>query len=611
MPTLTELETTGNRVQSPLDNEAVLPGLGRAGLAGLELSAGHFYGGDEERIGRVFGGELRVIVGKTDEKGGRSNEVVGNGRDVESALQDSLEKMRTLETVRTKSIATIEMTPGAAVSFTTLEHYSPKMAPSAETYTVPDYLKDMLTDSASGIDTYRNTTEKEGWQAELTQMVSDYLVNNPDGQQLAEGLKIRSLRHLNPEQAVKLSTAFVQNLSVYSDADVGRGNGETHADKSTAAELLREGLDKSGVREWEGNGVCRNIASNAKAVFESLKANQTDLSMLNNTYAVYGAGIEGAGYADSRPNPHSLKTGPKKGHAWNTFVTIDAKGSAVATITDATWALGKSKADMFKHLDRTEVRAAAQIMGLFEKSDVKEKALSGLAQYTQRLIMTTRIDQRLPQSGKQGIREYVVTEYLKAAGSLDTIPEAYDLLPSAIIDTAVRMSGDFEQSEIITLFALDKASGGDRQGQVKGVIAGFYKGGTRVRPGWQRAEDMVFADNELQELAYDAIGNESMGELADENGKFRARLRQMKPDALPAFDAAERPADADELGYLAQQAGIHDKRPEWIMRQVRMRLRQKAGDESIFNAVVAGRSDYDLVKSYRVISDAFGRTEGK
>jgi hypothetical protein len=597
-----EQNPLANPNQLPVEQSGAVPAIGRIGLSGVEVSAGHFYGSDEQFIGKTPDGEHRIIIGSASEEGVTSKEVVGVGKDVELALHDSLEKMRTLETVRTRSLAHIEMTDSNFASFTTLEHYNPKVAPSRETYPVPDYLEATITDSENGNHTYRNTVEKDGWQTELRTVLADYLQNDSGGQQLVESLKIRSLSHLTPEQAVKLSAAFVQNVSRYTQEDVGQKD-LSRADQSTTAELLREGIANRKDPNWKGNGVCRNVASNVKAVFEALKATQTELSMLNNTYVVYDAGADGAGYADSRADQFNTSFAERSGHAWNTFVTVDKEGSAVSTIIDATWALGKDAGSAIKHLDRTEVRAVGQLMQLFEKSEVKTEAFVGLTDYVQRLIRSTSVNRQLSESGREGIRENVTTEYLKAAAQLPEMPEDFNL-PEAIVSSAYRSRGKLEHEEVATLFALDKASGGFEQERIKGVIAGYDSKRKVPIPGWKSAENLVFADDDLQALAYEAVGEQRVSQLSEQSGAFRARQREVRPETLPAFNASERSADAQELSHFASQSGIHDKDPKSIMRQFNNRLKKLAGDDAVYDAIVAGRNDYDLAKNFSGIVKA-------
>lgn len=588
--------------QLPTEQSGAIPAIGRVGLSGVVVSAGHFYRADEQFIGRTPEGEHRIIIGSGSQEGRTKKEVVGAGKDVELALHDSLERMRTLETVHTRSLAHIEMTDTAFASFTTLEHYNPKVAPSRETYPVPDYLEASLTDCGNGDHTYRNTVEEEGWQTELRTVLAHYLQNDKSGQQLVESLKIRSLSHLTPEQAVKLSAAFVQSVSRYTYEDIGLKD-LSRADQSTTSELLREGIASRKDPNWKGNGVCRNVASNVKAVFEALKATQTELSMLNNTYAVYGGGKDGAGYADSRADGFSTSTGEGSGHAWNTFVTVDKDGSSVSTIIDATWALGEDAGSAIEHLDRTEVRAVGQLMQLFETSRVKTKAFVGLTDYVQRLIRSTSVNPRLSKSGREGVRENATTEYLKAAAQLPEMPEDYHL-PEDILSIAYQLRGKLDPVEVATLFALDKASGGFEQDRVKVIIADYDGKRTVPIPGWRSAENLIFSDIELQNLALDAVGEQRVIELSEQSGAFRARQREVRPETLPLFNPSERPADAQELSHFASQNGVHDKDPKTIMRQLNNRLKKLAGDDAIYEAIVAGRSDYDLAKNFGTITKA-------
>src|SRR5688572_5457644 len=122
-----EQNPTAKPNQLPSERGVVSHSLGHIGLAGVEVSAGHFYGSDGQFVGRTPDGEHRIIIDSASEEGDKK-EVVGIGEDVETALHDSLERMRTLETVRTRSLAHIEMNDTAFASFTTLEHYNPRVA---------------------------------------------------------------------------------------------------------------------------------------------------------------------------------------------------------------------------------------------------------------------------------------------------------------------------------------------------------------------------------------------------------------------------------------------------------------------------------------------------
>lgn len=573
--------------------------ISQVALGGVGLASQHFYGGSRHSMNVANTGEHQLVVTDPEFGAGDGSEVVGSGIDREAALRDSLMRMRSLETVHTKALVHIEMAESSSVSFTSLAHYNPRMAPGSKAHPIPDHLEGLLTDNVRGDSTYVNTTSREGWQTEVRSILEGYLESDAAGRELVSSLKIASLDHLTPEQAVKLSTAFVQNVSKYSYGDL-QAKGPTRADNANTPELLQEGINLKDDPHWEGNGVCRNIAANVKAVFEALKHTQSELSMLNNTYAVFGGGVEGAGYADKRQDGYSLSLEPS-GHAWNTFVTIDSKGSAVATITDATWALGHDVTSAMEHLDRTEIRAVAQIAQLYERSERKADAFWGVSQYIDRLLRVTAVNTALTPKERDGLREYSTTEYLKAASQLEQIPEGYGI-SSALMGAVYRMRGKLEHREVATLFSLVKAGGLLEQERLKAVISGYDKDRDVRLPEWKSAENLVFSDNELQELAYEAIGADRVGRLAEESGAFRMRLRQQHPDALPPFDPHVRRADGKELSHIASQSGIQDRDPGAIMRRMKLSIKSLAGDPAVYEAIIAGRSDYDLALNYQTIT---------
>jgi hypothetical protein len=130
-------------------------------------------------------------------------------------------------------------------------------------------------------------------------------------------------------------------------------------------------------------------------------------------------------------------------------------------------------------------------------------------------------------------------------------------------------------------------------------------------PDWQSAENLVFDDDDLQLLVYDAVGKQRVSQLSELSGAFRARQREVRPDTLPAFNASERPADAQELSHFASQNGIHDKDPKAIMRKLRQRLEKLVdGDQAVYDAIMVGRNDYDLARNFSGIVNAL-RTKPK
>lgn len=587
----------------------VQPVLSRVALEGVGVAAQHFYGADDHLVGKTWDGEHRLIVEHAGQGGAAAREAVGTGKDLESALHDSLEQMRTLETARTKSLVRMEMTDTATVDFTTFAHYNPKVAPGTEAYPVPGYLEPILKGDTTGNFTYRNTEAREGWQSEIRSLLDGYVRHDAQGQQLVQGLKIKSLDHLTPEQAVKLSAAFVQNVSKFNHGHEANGS---PADLSTTPELLREGINRKDDPEWEGAGVCRNIASNVKAVFESLKATQGELSMLNNTYAVYGGGTDGQGYEDKREDGFSTKI-DRTGHAWDTFVTIDAEGSAAATIIDATWALGKDANAAIEHLDRTDDRATSQLMRLYEKSERKPEAFEAFADYLVQNVRRRSAGLPTRSAAWNNIREFATTNYLQAAAELTEIPENHTI-PDVFMTTAYQMRGKLEPNEVAAVYALDKTGGSAEVagGRMQALIKGFDGGRAVQLQIGVHGDRLVFKDDGLQNLAYEAVGPERVAQLAEASGKFRMRLRGQHPEALPPFDPEGNMADAAELQYIASQSGIHDKNRSSIMRAMHRRIKSLTNDEAIHTAIVAGRSEYDLAINFQDITAALRkRTKDK
>lgn len=584
--------------------------LGRAALDNIAMSAGHFYGG-EPTVVRTPDEYAVIIRAQGDSKG---DVRAGSGSDYDSALHATWEGMRSLEKIRTRPIASIEMThDGAYVDFTKLEHYAPKMAPGTEVYEVPDYLSDALENHIDyGGYTYSRTIEEEGWQDSILALAEEYIQYDPDGKKLVENLGIRSLNHLTPEQAVKFSTAFVQNVSKYENDEKGKPAGE-RADGMTATELLREGMDRKNDPSWRGNGICRNIACNVKGVFEALKDTQVEMSMLRNTYCVYGGGTDGSGYDDKRSEDDGMtyRTGPSahQGHAWNRFVTVAENGSATIAITDATWALGKDIDTALEHMDYTQSRATPEIINIFNESEVKSMAFDSLTDYVRGTLRhTTGAGSRLHQSKREQMRGYVVTEYLQAAQSLLETSEGvsdYYSLPPDVVTEVYKLHGKLDRSEIETLFKLDTASSGIEREKIGRIVAEYDKNGNKVLSDRHKAGKLVFSDDDLQNVVYEAIGEARLRQLADVNGRFRARLRGLRPEDLPPFDASARKEDAEELRHFASENNISAwSEPEEVFNDFKSRLRRLAGSESVYEAILAGRTDYDLAKNFSAITTA-------
>jgi hypothetical protein len=560
-----------------------------------------FYGGENHFMGRTPEGEFRSIVTK-NEDGTSSNETIGSGEDPSSAVENALEGMRSLETAQTRPLIRMKMTDEAAVDFTELGHYSPKIAPSTEAHSVPDYLEGALTDSPIANMTYKETVAQEGWDKQLTGIVSGYLTGSEHGRRLGQELKITDLSALTPEQAVKLSLSVVQNLSKYSRDEQGKPDGQ-RADGLTAMQLLQEGTANKADPNWQGNGVCRNIASNTKAVFEALKLNQGDHSMLRNTYAVFETGHDGEGYDNRREDVdeknRTITLNPKvlPGHAWVKFVTVDGKGSANIAIVDPTWALERDAPTALQHMDYTLPRMAKMAGELFAKSDHKKEAFDELTYYYDQLEKKSVRDRVGPER-RAKVRQFEMTEYLKAAEAvLPELGEGDNILsvPRCVTVAAYQLKDKLQDKELETLYKVSQFAPIENIGA---IVESYAKGTTVSRPEWQTIERLVKPNEGLQAEVFKVLGEQGIIDFADKNGKFRDRVRGLMPDALPSFDPINSPADAKELSFLAEKGHIHERDPRHIVREVQRRLKKEAGDDALFEAATFGRSDYDLVKNY-------------
>ncbi len=569
-----------------------------------------FYGGEDHFIGRTPEGEYRSIVTK-NEDGASMNETAGSGEDPSSALESALEGMRSLETVQTRPIVRIKMKEDAGVDFTELGHYSPKIAPSTEAYPVPDYLGGTLTDSPYANMTYKETEAKEGWDKQLTEVVSGYLTGSEHGRQLGQELKITDLSALTPEQAVKLSLSVVQNLSKYSRDEEGKPDGK-RADGLTAMQLLKEGIASKDDPNWKGNGVCRNIASNTKAVFEALKMNQGEHSMLRNTYAVFETGYDGEGYDNRREDvdekSRTINLNPKAlpGHAWVKFITIDGKGSANIAIVDPTWALERDAPTALQHMDYTLPRMAKLAGELFARSEYKKEAFEELSYYYDKLEQRTIVDRSGPEK-RAKIRQFAMTEYLKAADLVlpelkegDSLPS----VPSGVKAAAYQLKDKLQDKELETLYKVSQFAPVEN---FKAIVESYAKGTTFSRPEWQRIERLVKSNEGLQGEVFSVLGEQGILDFANKNGRFRARVRELMPNALPSFDPLNSAADAKELSFLAERGNINERNPKLIIREARRRLQKAAGDDALFEAITFGRNDYDLMKNYAGLRERIGK----
>lgn len=553
-----------------------------------------FYGATQWQLSSGSGRDTELVLNATSEP-----VVVGSGEDEQVALADAMQRMHEQESAQTRrGLVEIAMSETTSVSLTTLEDYKPHIAPGSPAHLLPDYVQEMLRTRPHEVpETYEHTVAQEGWQTATRSVVSAYLSRTDEGHVLAATLGIRSLDHLTPAQAVQLSTTVVRSLSRYSLADAGR------ADQATTAELLIEGLQRRGDASWTGNGVCRNIAANVKAVFEALRDTQAEPSMLNNTYCVCDSGGGGAGYADKRQDPGRLSMNIEAGHAWNTFITVDSHGSSAITKVDATWALGEPVESVLRDLDQTDRRSVALTTQLLRRSERKADAFPEVSDYLRGLIDKSRRSAGRRTATETDFQEYVATEWLRLAGSDRGLQQAelFAGTLSTFMDIANRMSGRLDRSEIATLYTLDTANSSMEQERLKHVIRHYDTHPAVHTSGQQAGERLIFDNTALQRLAYDALGEARIMALAEQSGAFRARLRELEPSLLPPFDPDHSPADLEELINIASSHNIHSRLPSAIMSAFDRKLRAACPDQQTYQGIIEHNRGYRLASNFKTI----------
>jgi hypothetical protein len=603
-PTIVEQE------QPALDHHArVRATLGKLSLDQAPDIIASFHEADTHTLGRRadMPDKINSIVSKTNEYGRQSPEIIAQGVSVEEALYNTWLGMRELETVKTKPLMRMEIGRGADVDFTKLEHYAPKVAPDIEAYTVPEHIAPYLEGNTKGRHTYDKTTAIEGWDKQILGQVERF-TQTERGAELIKDLKIKSLATLTPEQAVKFTLSMVHDLSKYTYDENGEPNGDRE-DELTTMELLEEGFSRKDDPNWSGNGVCRNIASNVKAIFESLKLNQTEVSMLHNTYVGYTGSNESFRIGERENAGTSSELG-KPGHAWNTISTIDTTGSASITIIDVTWSLQKTPQEALEHMDYTQMRMTGMARELFDKSDDKTKSFPELNEYY-KIFMHDSMRKYHTFDERAKIKGFATTEYLRAAEKLFSevkdrrwLEQEVPPVPSEVVSGAAHLRDNLAKSELETLFKLDKAGAIDT---FDGILSLYVSGTENIANTamQNKARSLAVADNELQQNIFDKLSREKIHEFAEASPDFRIRTREFAPDTLPTFDPETNPADMEELVELAGRNRLNAGRSlKGIETAVtRGLLEVTNGNRELVTQATQSHDLYDLVKNYKQITE--------
>ena len=121
-----------------------------------------------------------------------------------------------------------------------------------------------------------------------------------------------------------------------------------------------------------------------------------------------------------------------------------------------------------------------------------------------------------------------------------------------------------------------------------------------------KADRLVFRDKpELQDLVLKSFSDKELLDLASASGAFRVALRSGRPDLLPSFDPSTSADDASELRALIAETGMNvfGATARETAKRIALNLLRSAGnDQSIVDALLAARSDYDIIKNARELS---------
>ena len=499
------------------------------------------------------------------------------------------------------------------IAFSDFNAFDPKVAPSETALDVPPaigkYLlqREKLAGEHPSASTYQETIKEPDWERKIFAFVSGYL--EKEGVGLVQDLNIKSLDALTPKQATELATRIVVALTKYKLSDTAKLQAEhttvekkTQADKSTALQLLQEGLRKKDDPYWEGNGVCRNFASMTKAVFEALKARQTKFSQLRDTYALYEAGTE---YKPKRGKKNVLNT-DEGGHAWNAFVTVGRTGEANATIVDTTWAKQNLDTRKLEGIDYTLTRMEPVVneigRNLPEGTPGKDDQLRHILSYYMMKIDTPGGTGGYATESDE--RQFYLTramELLSKHGAVKDLPEPF---VRVLGEEAVQMAAEMDVSEIETLW---KVSSLNKGLSMQEVLRGYLKDKPLTN---YHVSAFVVKDDQLQREIFEQINaHPDFDRFLKDCPKFRIRMREAVPQLFIDFSPMSRTEDAVELRALVDQSQYlrsyvrfidpqrpSDERINSLFAKARDELRKL--NPSRYEEEAAGLDNYNLIKRY-------------
>jgi len=564
----------------------------------------HFY-----RINKTEDGNYKVMIpglrdSKTGYYVGTTSKEFGSWNEARDFYLKQLESKSILTEHPILEVKTGE---DEQISFSDFDSFNPIVALSKKPRDIPQSVekyilqRERMAGEAPSASTYQETIKEEGWERKIYSFVSIYL--EKEGKNLAEELGIKNLELLTSRQAVDLTTRLVVELTKYKWSETEEEQGhdllvsrKLNADQSTTLKLLQEGLINKGNPNWEGNGVCRKFASMTKAVFESLKANQTMFNYLQDTYCLYDNGMDEFDPKCSKKNVINLV---RSGHAWNTFVTVSKKEANV-TIIDTTWAKRNLDTGKIGGLDYTLTRMEPvihqiatelpedapnrdiQLEHIFSYYQLKMESLSqteldispidklntneklyykrvaeenfgknfDLSQMNEDQLLRigyqfmTKILRAQKQKTENQFFSSRILDILKKQKKLPKIPAN---LLKIVGEEYKLLAKDADSSEIEVLWQVSKQYS---KFPFNDILKNYLKGKNNSR-------ELLFLDDKLQQAVFEQIKTQSnFKKFINNSSSFRIRIRELLPELFIDFSPGTKASDARELKYLIDKSNF-------------------------------------------------------
>ncbi len=620
------------------------------------------------RIKEIEDGKFNVSMPISVEKENGSMFITGGGYESfdswDEAKKYFLQELKNREKITHKPILEIQTGENEKISFSALDAFNPRVAPSDVAYEIPESVKRYLITNKKlsgehpSAKTYQKTIEEKDWDKKLFYFIEDYLKKY--GKELLGKYNIKRLDALTPKQAIELSTEIVINLTRYDYSELEDielkellVRGGTRADNSTVQQLLQEGLNKINDPDWNGNGVCRNFASCVKAVFESLKLNQTKFNLLINTYALF----EGGNVEQDIEYSNIMRLKRNPGHAWNTFLTISKEGSANAVIVDATWAKKDLESKEINGLDYTLTRMEPMVnsigVALDNNSPDYENQLEHiLSYYAVKLQSPTQVFIEAPQisslsekqkmdlknlvintcAGKYDLSKLTEDQIIKLGIEIkiklirheeEKIERKYNVsrvvnlmrvqgvprnIPKSLVEAIaleyVELAPKADHTEIETIYKIYE---NNLEMNFHQILKSYFKAKSLSD---YLVNQTIFENDNLQKLVFEEIkSHKDFDKFFKESAKFRLRMREVLPQLFVDFSPGTIKEDALELGELIRNSNklsdlyshvnfknLSEEKVNSIFDKIRESLR---GINQIkYDELVLGLDNYQVIKQY-------------